>query len=145
MSSRADNNDRQCLAPLPDGTPVKLTFVDGCSLLVISQESLDDLNNRLAKPAEMIRFRPNIVISGLGAYSEDDCDKLQIGDVTLFKVQPCERCVITTIDPQSGVKGVEPLKTLSGYRRIEKAVVFGTYFLHSQPGKISAGDEVISS
>jgi uncharacterized protein len=141
----AEDNNRQCMAPLPDGSPVKLTFVDGCSLLVISQESLDDLNNRLDEPLSIIRFRPNIVISGLGAFAEDDSDQLQIGDITLFKVQPCERCVITTIDPESASKGVEPLKTLSKYRRVDQKVIFGTYYLHAQPGKISVGDEVVAS
>jgi uncharacterized protein YcbX len=141
----ADDNDRQCIMPLPDGTPVKLTFVDGCSFLVISEESLDDLNNRLPEPLSIKRFRPNIVVSGLGAFSEDESDELRIGDMTFFKVQPCERCVITTIDPESAIKGVEPLKTLNSYRRVEKKVIFGTYFLHSKPGKISVGDEVIAS
>ena len=141
----AKDNDRKCMAPLPDGSSVKLTFVDGCSLLVISQESLDDLNNRLSEPVTMKRFRPNIVIEGIGAYLEDDCTELKIGDLTLYKVQPCERCVITTIDPESATKSVEPLKTLSSYRRVEKKVNFGAYYLHSQPGKISVGDEVIAS
>lgn len=138
----SSTNDRQCAVPLPDGSPVKLTFVDGCSFLVISQESLDDLNNRLPEPITINRFRPNIVLSGLGAYAEDECDELQIGDLKFFKVQQCERCVITTINPDTAQKGVEPLKTLNAYRRQEKAVIFGTYFLHSGPGSISVGDEV---
>lgn len=139
----ADDNNRQCAVPLPDGSPVKLTFVDGVSFLVISQESLDDLNSRLSEPVSIERFRPNIVVAGLGAFAEDACDELQIGDITFYKVQPCERCVITTIDPESAVKGVEPLKTLNSYRRVDKAVIFGTYFLHSKAGKISVSDEVV--
>lgn len=141
----AEDNTRQCMAPLPDGSSVKLTFVDGCSFLVVSTESLDDLNSRLADPVQMIRFRPNLVISGLGAFQEDQCDQLTIGDITLFKVQPAERCVITTIDPQTASKGVEPLKTLNSYRRVDKAVVFGTYYLHSKPGAINIGDEVVAT
>jgi uncharacterized protein len=140
----AADNDRQCAVPLPDGSPVKLTFVDGASFLVISQESLDDLNGRLSEPMSMKRFRPNIVVAGLGAFAEDSCNELRIGDVTFHKVQACERCVITTIEPESAVRGVEPLKTLNSYRRVDNAVVFGTYFLHSNAGRISVGDEVVS-
>jgi uncharacterized protein len=139
----ADDNDRQCAMPLPDGSPVKLTFVDGVSFLIVSQESLDDLNSRLPEPLSIKRFRPNIVVSGLGAFSEDSSEELRIGDITFHKVQPCERCVITTIDPESATKGVEPLKTLNSYRRVENAVIFGTYFLHSKPGKISVGYQVV--
>ncbi len=140
----AEDNDRQCAVPLPDGSPVRLTFVDGVSFLVISQESLDDLNDRLPEPVTIKRFRPNIVISGFEPYSEDNFTSLKIGELTFHKLQPCERCVITTIDPESGEKGVEPLKTLNTYRRVEKSVIFGAYYLHSQPGKISVGDEVIA-
>lgn len=136
------DNDRQCVVNLPDGKPVRLSFVDGCSFLVISQESLADLNDRMSQPVPMERFRPNIVISGLGAFAEDACRELQIGTVTLHKVQSCERCVITTIDQSSAIKGVEPMKTLSAYRRSGKKVIFGTYFLHAQSGQINIGDEV---
>ncbi len=58
----------QIYAPRADD---QVGFADGFPFLVASQESLDDLNMRLAAPLEMNRFRPNIVVSGGAPYAED--------------------------------------------------------------------------
>ncbi|MEC7905851.1 MAG: MOSC domain-containing protein [Verrucomicrobiota bacterium] len=49
----------------------EIGFADGYPLLVISQASLEDLNQRLEFPVEMNRFRPNIVIEVCQPYDED--------------------------------------------------------------------------
>jgi uncharacterized protein YcbX len=36
-------------------------FADGFPFLMTSEESLEDLNSKMAKPISMVRFRPNIV------------------------------------------------------------------------------------
>jgi uncharacterized protein YcbX len=46
-------------------------FVDGFPCLLIAEESLTDLNARLAEPLLMNRFRPNIVIAGGTPFGED--------------------------------------------------------------------------
>ena len=76
----------------------------------------------------MERFRPNVVIDGVGAYDEDRIHELTVGGVTLRLVKPCARCSITTTDQNLGaVDGVEPLRTLKEYRfdRSLRGVVFG--------------------
>jgi uncharacterized protein YcbX len=138
------SNTRTAKGKLPNAEPVKITFVDGNPLLVVSQESLDDLNGKMNEPVPMNRFRPNIVIEGLGAFAEDRCSSLQLGPLKLFKAAPCSRCVITTIDQQTLKKGAEPLRTLSTYRMDNNKVLFGSYFLHGGTGRISLGDEVIA-
>lgn len=106
-------------------------FADGYPLLVIGQSSLDDLNERLrtkgAAPLPMNRFRPNLVIAGLDAYAEDHLDTLESDGVTLRFVKPCVRCKVTTTDQASGRVGLEPLQTLSTYRRNDAlaGVMFG--------------------
>ncbi len=63
-------------------------------------------------------------------------------------VQPCARCVVTTIDQMSGEKqGVEPLKTLASYRipkrSIKKKILFGQNLIAENVGEvISVGDQV---
>lgn len=42
----------------------EVMFADGYPLLVISAESLDDLNARLDEPLPMNRFRPSLVVEG---------------------------------------------------------------------------------
>ena len=92
-------------------------FSDGYPILVISRASLAELNSRLPKALPMERFRPNVVIDGVGAYDEDRIHELRAGPITLRIVKPCTRCSITTTDQQQGaVDGVEPLRTLKEYR-----------------------------
>jgi uncharacterized protein YcbX len=143
---RADMNslrkNRWDMAPDTEAT---VAFADGYPLLVVSAESLVDLNSKLRAPIPMNRFRPSIVVQGLGAYAEDTPQQLQIGDVRLRYVYPCSRCVITTIDQGTAtMRGPEPLKTLNTYRNRDGEVVFGSYYVVEKPGTISVGAPVLS-
>jgi len=102
-------------------------FADGHALLVISEASLADLNNRLALPLPMNRFRPNIVIAGIEAYEEDHLRSLKSDDIELRLVEPCIRCQITMTDQDTGEVGEEPMRTLLTYRSHPKlgGVSFG--------------------
>jgi uncharacterized protein YcbX len=50
--------------------------------------------------------------------------------------------VFTTVDPDSAATGVEPLRTLAGYRTAGGAVMFGMNATHAAPGVIRMGDAV---
>ena len=119
---------RVCTPEWTPGTRAVTEFSDGFPILVISRASLADLNSRLPQALPMERFRPNIVIDGVGAYDEDRIHELRAGPVTLRIVKPCTRCSITTTDQDRGaVDGVEPLRTLKEYRYDSnlKGVLFG--------------------
>ena len=123
------------------------SFSDGYPILIIGQSSLDDLNNRLAEPITINRFRPNFVFTGGQAFEEEEWHEFKVGNIRFFGVKPCARCVMTTIDPQSGEKkGKEPLLTLNKYRKAGNKILFGQNVLISQTGSILVGDmiEVIS-
>ena len=118
-------------------------FADGFPLLLISEASLDDLNSRLVEPLSMQRFRPNIVISGCSAYAEDEWRDIRINNIPHAVVKPCSRCVMTTVDQETGVKaGMEPLQTLTKYRRQGNKVMFGQNVIHRGRGVIRIGDFV---
>jgi len=122
----------------------RVGFADGFPFLVTNTASLAELNTRLEVPVEMRRFRPNIVIEGAGAWDEDYWQSLSIGDNHLRLVKPCSRCVMTTVDPSTGEKdaALQPLRTLSGYRRTQEGVIFGQNAIHESPGSIRVGDPV---
>jgi uncharacterized protein YcbX len=110
----------------------EVAFNDGFSILVISEASLTELNQKLKVPVTMARFRPNLVLSGLDAHGEDHLDEIRIdtpeGPVRLKLVKPCARCPIPNVDPLTGEPGVEPGDTLSTYRadaRLDGAITFG--------------------
>ncbi|MDB5243257.1 MAG: hypothetical protein JWP57_3882 [Spirosoma sp.] len=114
-------------------------FTDGYPYLVIGQASLDDLNQRLAHPIEMRRFRPNIVVKGSEPYAENDWTELRIGDQVFYPGAPCGRCMLINIDPITGQHNHEPLKTLATYRHQHGMVVFGQYVLAKPPIKGNLG------
>jgi uncharacterized protein YcbX len=108
---------RTCDPEFTQGMRAITQFADGYPVLIISRASLTELNSRLPKALPMERFRPNLVIDGVGAYDEDRMHELSVGEVTLRLVKPCTRCSITTTDQQRGaLDGVEPLATLKKYR-----------------------------
>lgn len=115
-----------------NGVQAQTRFSDGYPLLLIGQASLDDLNARLVAagrhPLPMDRFRPNLVVDGIGACEEDFLATLTIGGVEIRPVKPCARCPIPSVDQATGIPGPNPLDILQTYRanpRMEGAVCLG--------------------
>ncbi|MGM0570631.1 MOSC domain-containing protein [Marinobacter sp.] len=121
-----------------------VSFADGFPFLVTNQASLDDLALRLPGYGDMRRFRPNVVIEGAAAWQEDDWQTLLLGEVRVRMVKPCSRCIMTTVDPDTGERcsGGEPLKTLAGFRRTGDGVMFGVNGVHDNTGTLRVGDPV---
>ena len=114
-------------------------FADGFPFLLISQASLDDLNARLDTALPMRRFRPNLVVAGCPPYAEDGWRLIRIGDIRFRVVKPCARCAIPTIDPDTGISGKEPLRTLARFRRRGGQVMFGQNLVHDGRGRLEVG------
>lgn len=122
------------------GADYPVSLADAHPLLIIGQSSLDDLNSKMQTAVPMNRFRPNIVFTGAAAFDEDDWKNIFIGEVSLKAAGLCARCVLTTVDQDTGLKGSEPLVTLSQYRKWDKGVYFGQNFSVKKEGTISIGD-----
>jgi uncharacterized protein YcbX len=121
-----------------------VSFADGYPFMLIGESSLNDLNSRLQHPFPMSRFRPNFTVEGSDPFAEDSWKRIRIGKTKFFVVKPCERCIIPTIDQETGIRvGDEPLKTLSEYRKAGGAVLFGQNLIAETVGEeISVGDDV---
>lgn len=119
-----------------------VSFADGMPYLLIGQSSLDDLNSRLDSPVPMNRFRPNFVFTGGAPFEEDEWDTITIGEAHFKITKPCARCVVTTVNQQTGQKGKEPLTTLSKYRSVDGKVLFGQNMLLLDGSEIQVGDRV---
>ncbi|XP_054268480.1 mitochondrial amidoxime-reducing component 1-like [Macrosteles quadrilineatus] len=126
------------------------------SYLIVSENSVEDLNKRLESPVTPSHFRANIVVKGNKPYSEDQWDWIKIGDKVIMRgFKPCTRCVIVAIDPKDGKMdpNFEPLRTLKKYRQIadpdERELagqgnepVFGLYTGLHHTGSVMIGDPV---
>lgn len=121
----------------------RVSFADAYPFLLLSQASLQRLNNRLNLPVPMDRFRPNIVIDGCEPHAEDSWGAVRIGEVDFAVAKPCSRCVVTTTDQQTGERGREPLQTLATYRLQEGEVLFGQNLVHRGTGTVRRGDRVV--
>jgi uncharacterized protein YcbX len=120
----------------------RTAFSDGFPLLLISQASLDDLNSRLDVPVSMARFRPNLVVRGCAAFAEDDWQEIRIGDLRFRIVKPCSRCTIPAIDPLTGERDQEPLRTLAAYRKRGAKIFFGQNVIADGEGELRVGMRV---
>jgi uncharacterized protein YcbX len=120
-----------------------VSLADAYPLMMIGQSTLDDLNRRMEIPLPMNRFRPSVVFTGGEPFEEDHWDKFTMNNLRFAGVKLCKRCVLITIDQATGVKGTEPLATLSTYRKKDNGVYFGQNVIPMEPGKLSIGDEII--
>nr|ACZ16566.1 hypothetical protein [uncultured bacterium] len=126
-----------------DGTN-QSRFVDVAPVLVTNVGSLEDLNGKLANQVPMNRFRPNVVVEGLGAFEEDSVATLDGDGWQLVRATHCERCAVTCTDQETGERTSEPLATLKSYRHRENGyaggVMFGAYMGVIGKGTIRVGD-----
>jgi uncharacterized protein YcbX len=128
---RIDERVPRLASPKNAGSGSPLNFADAYPVLLLSRESLAELNRRLPAPIPMNRFRPNVVIEGITAHAEDQFADFRAGGVALRGVKHCVRCVVTTTDQRDGSRDPrqEPLRTLKNYRHDRKlhGVTFGQY------------------
>lgn len=121
----------------------QVSLADAYPFLIIGEQSLADLNARLKQPLPMNRFRPNLIFSGGKAFDEDGWRNFRIGKNRFAGMKPCGRCAVTTVNQETGEKGVEPLTTLSTYRKREGKVYFGQNAIAIDHGEIFEGDEIV--
>jgi hypothetical protein len=122
----------------PTGRPIadaragdRVSMADGYPMLATTAASLSALNDWLVEageePVPMTRFRPNLVVDGAPPWAEDDWRgrRLRIGRVTVRAARPCDRCLVTTIDQDTGETTGQPLKMLGRRRRFPDGLLFG--------------------
>ncbi|WP_127507908.1 MOSC domain-containing protein [Actinoplanes solisilvae] len=140
----------------PTGRPVqnharpddRVSFADGYPVLLANEASLSALNDWLAEagegPVPMTRFRPNVVVGGAGPWAEDEWlgRRLHLGGVTFRAAEACSRCVVTTIDQETGEPGRQPLRMLGARRRVGSRLLFAISLIPDMSGMVRVGDTV---
>jgi uncharacterized protein YcbX len=125
---------------------------DACDVhrvTLVSTASLRELATRSGNAAlgDPRRFRMLFVIDGCAAHDEDgwDGEILRIGEATVRVGGPTPRCVMTTLDPETGVRDADTLREIKAYRGRgpDGKVDFGVYAEVEQPGRVRLGDPVV--
>nr|CAD7399492.1 unnamed protein product [Timema cristinae] len=131
-------------------------YSDLSGYMLMAESSVADLASRVEgdkKYLSVSRFRGNFVVRGSSPYEEDTWDWVKIGDSTIFRnFKPCTRCILTTVDPETGVldPNKEPLRTLGTYRQLAEAIrpvmgqspILGINLGLYTPGIVKVGDAV---
>jgi len=112
---------------------------------LVSRASVDELARQAGRDAlDARRFRMSIEVDGLGPHEEDGWigREVAVGDAVLEVTARCERCVITTRDPDSGEVDFNALRALAAYRG-KDCVCMGVLCRVVRPGEVRAGDAVV--
>ncbi|KAG8430858.1 hypothetical protein GDO86_019851 [Hymenochirus boettgeri] len=128
-----------------------IAYPDASPIMLLSETSLEELNRRMDEPVSLANFRPCIVVSNCEAFAEDSWDEVKLGTTRLKRVMACGRCVLTTVNPNTGViTRKEPLDTLRTFRKSDPSLshiyktspLFGQYYGVEQNGGLKVGDPV---
>jgi uncharacterized protein YcbX len=110
---------------------------DGAPILLCTDGALAALGE------DRRRFRPSVVVEGVEGLGEREWvgRELAIGDAVLAVREPCERCGVTTIDPETIEIRPDVL------RRVNEGFggIMGLYCDVARLGTIAVGDEVVIS
>ncbi len=117
-------------------------FAGDAPYLLVCDASLDDLGARVGAPVARDRFRANLAVAGGRPWQEDGWRRLRVGGAVFEALGPCPRCPNTTVDPDTGEIGAEPLRTLAGFRTRDGKAMFGVFMGVREEGPVRVGDAV---
>lgn len=148
-----DDPTRRTLNPAHSRAQDFTAYADGYPVTIASESSLRQLNDWIVEgalergeeppaPLPMQRFRPNLVVDSETPYAEDEWSRVTVGEVRFRVAKPTDRCVMTTIDPDTLTTGKEPIRTLARHRLFDHKTMFAIHLIPETTGRIAVGDEV---
>jgi uncharacterized protein YcbX len=108
---------------------------------IINLDTVEDFSGALGQQVHPLRFRANLYLAGLPAWSEFDLvgKTLAIGQARLKIVKRTERCAATEVNPETALRDIDVPEILL---RRRGNVDFGIYAEVTATGKIAEGDPV---
>lgn len=148
-----DDPTRRTLQPGYSRPGDHAAFPDAFPVTVASLASMRQLNDWIVEralelgeeppePLPIERFRANLVVDGDEPFAEDRWGALTIGGTRFRVAKPVNRCVMTTIHPETLRTVKEPIRTLARHRRVDGKTHFAMNLVPEAPGTIAVGDAV---
>jgi len=116
---------------------------------LVSTGSLEALRDAAGEdgPVDGRRFRMTIGIEGVEPHGEDGWigSQVRVGGATVAVREHVGRCAVTTLDPDRGVRDLDTLGTIAGYRgdvQTREPLPFGVWCEVVEPGRVAVGDPV---
>lgn len=121
----------------------------GAGASIVSTASLEALR-RASGTAEAVdgrRFRMTVGIDADEPHVEDTWigSRVSVGGAVVLVHAHVGRCAVTTRDPDTGVRDLETLDTIAGYRAgvpTSEPLPFGVWCEVVEPGRVAVGDPV---
>lgn len=137
------------------GRPVRLARVDRRGdaidvrpVTLVSLASVEELSRQGGReqPVDSRRFRMLFELDGCAPHEEDAWRgrRVRIGEALVRVGEQVPRCVITTLDPDTGVRDFPTLSVIKRYRGVsaDGDLPFGVYADVVEPGAVRVGDRV---
>ncbi|OYW26335.1 MAG: MOSC domain-containing protein [Caulobacter sp. 12-67-6] len=121
--------------------PGAYRFMDSRSgyVSIVNLASVRDLEARLGRSLDPLRFRANLYVEGWPAWVENDWTgrTLKLGEATAEVLKPIVRCAATHVDPVTAERDIELVKALfDNYGHMN----CGIYLNVTQSGRVAEGD-----
>lgn len=123
--------------------------VYGASVSLVTTSALDALACRLGAPVDPAAFRATFTVdTGDAGVLDGLVDggggsrRVALGSAEIEVRDPVPRCAVVDLDPSTGARAGDVLRTLAGYRQGAGGLVFGADAVVSTPGRVHVGDVV---
>ena len=106
---------------------------------IINLASVRDLERKLGRPVDPLRFRGNLYVDGWPAWIENTWEgrSLTLGEARATVFKPITRCAATIVDPATAVRDVDvPAELFAHYGH----VLCGIYVHVTRDGTVRVGD-----
>jgi len=106
---------------------------------IINLASVRDLEARIGRPVDPLRFRANLYVEGWPAWIEADAKgaAVTLGGASASVFSPIVRCVATHVDPSTGERDMDLVRAIFDHRGDMNC---GIYVSVTEGGALHAGD-----
>ena len=118
LTNFLDRDDQRGLLKVLSAPPHRFTDNPQGFISVVNLESVQDLETRLGRSIDPLRFRANVYVEGWPAWSELDLApeaSVRLGTAATTLVKFIRRCVATHVNPETGERDVEILAALRNF------------------------------
>ena len=123
--------------------PGDYRFMDSRSgyVSIVNLASVRDLEARLGRPVDALRFRANLYVEGWPAWVENDWTgrAMRVGEARAEVLKPIVRCAATHVDPVTAERDMELVKALFDHYG---HMFCGIYLKVEAGGAVAEGDGV---
>jgi len=120
-------------------------IVYGGAVSLVTSSSLDRVAQDVG-PVDSAQFRATFTLDTTGEepFVEDGWlgRTLQVGEATVEVRSVLPRCAVVDLDPSTGERSADVLKSLAGYRRALGEIMFGVDAVVTRPGRVEIGATV---